>query len=346
MRPWSLIALLSAAAFAASTPEELGAQISVQCANPLFKAHWYTNDAEFSHLQGVPATYTRLVRCKAWNDRPSCCNPSMEAPQQVAFDTWLHQFELQVTLLKFYHRSLQTLSQGDVYKHSGELERALFDRALAAFPPALATARRCVRALMVFVAGMICFSCDPGWEDFVWRSADGAITAVNVSADSCVYVDQRCGPFGRAVKLAAERVMESTLAKTPSAALPDLSMFEDRITDCEWLRASVATQPLRGGAPASRRLEQVDSFDPFAASGEGQAVDMAVVLASTTAPTTTTSTAPAPTTTTLPVAVVRATAAPPAVPLPTAPPGATVPRRVLDPVQDGLRTGFQFPPQV
>uniref|UniRef100_A0A7S1RND6 Uncharacterized protein n=1 Tax=Alexandrium catenella TaxID=2925 RepID=A0A7S1RND6_ALECA len=328
---------LAAAAAAAAGDAEAVPQLSFECANPLFEVHWFTEDLEFSHLQGVPATYTRLARCSAWNGRRSCCNPSMEAPQQVAFDSWLHHFELEVTLMKSYFGALQSLSQGDVYRHSGELERALFDRALAAFPPVLALARRCVRALMVFVAGMVCFGCEPRWEDFVWRDADGAVTAVNISAESCIYVDQRCRPFGQAARRAARRVLESTLAKAPSSALPDLSMFEDRIASCEWLRSAVALQPLRGGAPSwRRRLEQVDSFDPFAASGEGGAAPES--RATTPAPTTTSAT------TTLPRAVVEATAAPPAAPLPTAPPGATAPRLALDPVQDGLRTGFRFPP--
>merc|ERR1712129_529723 len=80
------------------------------------------------------------------------------------------------------------------------IERALFDRALDSFEPTLHAASDCINAIMVFVAGMTCFSCNPNWDQFVWRGITGDVTAVNVGGESCIYVADHCGPFGHAMQ--------------------------------------------------------------------------------------------------------------------------------------------------
>merc|ERR1712129_485710 len=127
------------------------------------------------------------------------------------------------------------------------IERALFDRALDSFEPTLHAASDCINAIMVFVAGMTCFSCNPNWDQFVWRGITGDVTAVNVGGESCIYVADHCGPFGHAMRRTISLIMESTLAKQPPP-LPDLSMLQDRETTCEWLRTTIAMQPLRSVA--------------------------------------------------------------------------------------------------
>lgn len=134
-----------------------------------------------------------------------------------------------------------------MYQQEAAIERALFDRALDSFKPTLHAASVCINAIMVFVAGMTCFSCNPNWDQFVWRGVTGDVTAVNVGGESCIYVADNCGPFGHAMRRTMLLIMESTLAKQPPP-LPDLSMLEDRETTCQWLRTTIAMQPLRSVA--------------------------------------------------------------------------------------------------
>lgn len=86
------------------------------------------------------------------------------------------------------------------------------------------------------------------------RDLDGSITAVNISAASCVRVHASCSDLGRAAVHLVDKVMASSLAKTPVWGLPDLWMFADRETTCAWLRSTLAMQPMRSailGAPPS-----------------------------------------------------------------------------------------------
>jgi len=170
----------------------------------------------------------------------------MEAPQQLAFDSRRAQLVQKVALLSGYLQALMKVRRSDVYQQEDRIEQALFNRALDSFKPTLDSASTCVRAITVFIAGMICFGCNPNWDQFVWRGALGDVTAVNVGGESCIYVADKCGPFGRAMRRTISLVMESTLAKNPQLPLPDWAMLEDREKICEWLRTTIAMQPLRG----------------------------------------------------------------------------------------------------
>lgn len=170
----------------------------------------------------------------------------MEAPQQLAFDSRRAQLVQKVALLSGYLQALMEVRRSDVYQQEDHIEQALFNRALDSFKPTLDYASTCVRAITVFIAGMICFGCNPNWDQFVWRGVLGDVTAVNVGGESCIYVADKCGPFGRAVRRTMSLLMESTLAKNPQLPLPDWAMLEDREKTCKWLRTTIAMQPLRG----------------------------------------------------------------------------------------------------
>lgn len=243
---------------------------SFACADPLFRTHWHTSYQDIGQLSSSPVAHTNLVRCRMWNYHPSCCTPSMEAPQQLAFTSRQAQFARQVFWLKAYSDELSALRRSEVYTLSDAREQVLLDRALEAFEPVFVAARACFRELLAFVAGMVCFSCNPDWDVFVWRARGGAVTAVNVSVEACLSVDRRCGAFGRAAQRLDEHIMASLLAKTPAVPLPDLSMFADRETVCDWLRSSLAPQPLAGAEPggaddtvSTRRLFSL-ALQPFA----------------------------------------------------------------------------------
>ncbi|CAJ1336558.1 unnamed protein product [Effrenium voratum] len=170
---------------------------------------------------------------------------------------------------------------------------------------------------MAFVAGMICFSCQPTWSAYVWRNGVGEVVGVNIKPESCIYVDRGCGPFGRAVRKAYLHIMESKLAKRSHKPLPDFSMYFSRVEMCQWLRNFLAMQPIVFEARSvQRRLAQNSTTSsPFRTAA-------------------------------LPRAIARATALPTAAPRTQAPLEATKAALALDPAEDGLHTDFevQFPP--
>ncbi|CAE8681978.1 unnamed protein product, partial [Polarella glacialis] len=301
-----------------------------QCMDPLFRSHWYSGRTDTAQLEARPVTHERLLHCRMWNGRASCCNGALEVTQQAAFDAYRVHFEGQIAMMRNYLASLEMLRETEVYSHTEVQEKGLFDRAVDSFKPALDLADGCVTAIMTFVAGMICFSCEPQWSYYVWRSGTGDVLAVQVDRKACLFVDRSCGGFGRAVQNMYMRTSESKLAKMPSLPLPASSMLDDREQMCEWLRSHVAMQPLRPSFPSqaavrsSRALAQGDTKNDLV-SGQEESQDDDGKDAYP-----------------IPEAVVRATAMPPTVAPPAAPSRATEPSLVLDPVKDGLASGFEL----
>lgn len=304
---------------------------SFECENPLFRGHWFSDREDAVHLSAKPVAYDNLVRCRMWNRHASCCTPSMEVAQQLAFDCRREEFENKVAMLRDYLAQLNDIRSSEVYVRASDLEKALLDRAQFAFGPVLRHAAGCTRALLTFAAGMICFGCDPEWHEYVWRDASGRVTGVKIDGESCIYVDQHCGAFGRAAIVLVASVMESSLAKVPTTALPDLSMLRDRETACAWLRGSLAMRPLLSFPPsalvaragAARRLN-ASAEDAAPAHEAPTWVEDALD------------------------ARASSTQAPPpdeASRVPRAPPYATEPRAALDPVKSGEQSGFGFPTQ-
>lgn len=257
----------------------------------------------------------------------------MEGPQQFAFNSRRAELAAKFNLLNSYVSALAGIRDSAVYRHSDAVERFAFDRALDAFQPALRTAARCTQAILTFVAGMICWGCNPRWDDFVWRAATGQVLRVHIAGESCVYVSQHCGPFGRAMLVLNTKLMESRLAKQPVTPLPDWSMMADREQLCEWLRSTIAMQPLPSfirHAPQDlsvRRLAiAVGSDSSGNITGNNSSSKALSAFMSTQPPASILPGAPVPT-----VQI-----------LPTAPPYATNPTFALEPVQDGRRSGFDL----
>eukprot|EP00928_Gymnodinium_smaydae_P031427 TRINITY_DN23063_c0_g2_i2.p1 TRINITY_DN23063_c0_g2~~TRINITY_DN23063_c0_g2_i2.p1 ORF type:complete len:384 (+),score=38.43 TRINITY_DN23063_c0_g2_i2:70-1152(+) len=308
----ALVTILAAfapqgAALGSTSASPMPAYPSYDCGNPLFRAHWYSVEHDAGQLARVPQARTDLVRCSMWNRIPSCCTPSMEEPQELAFDVRKDELKHNVGLLKAYLAELTDLRASDVYRHSESSERALLDRAVLSFSKTLRLAGTCARAVLTAVAGLSCFGCNPHWSNIVDRDSEGEVTAVNISGEACVRVDAACGRFGRAAQHAAATVLASTLAKRPQTALPDLSMFADRESVCSWMRSSLAMRPLPSTRPAS-----TESGWPTLGS---------VTAAPGTA---------------------RRLAAPVSSGWPVGPPYATRAVQALDPVRDGEQSGFDL----
>lgn len=257
--PWSLISTLGMLCFnlgrvcliSTCVPfsARVFAAVSFECTNPLFQSHWYSTGSDIAHLSDTPVAYMDLVRCRMWNGHRSCCNPSMEAPQQLALNHRQKLFNTWKARLERYLSALTQLQQSEVFQHAEATEQALLNKAIDAFQAPLGHISQCIQSLMVFSAGMICFGCNPQWNKFVWRDTAGSVTAVNVAGESCVFVGRQCGKFGLAMQQLMASIMNSVLAKVPETPLPDLAMLGDRESICDWLRSSLAMQPMQDTVP-------------------------------------------------------------------------------------------------
>ncbi|CAE7401703.1 Spon1 [Symbiodinium sp. CCMP2592] len=305
-------------------------EASFQCMNPLFRIQWHTGATDLAQLLPRPSVHHDLLRCPLWNQKPSCCSTSLEPFQLRIFDAHRDRMEKQVQVLEEYLSLMVKLRGSEVFEDAVLLEQDFLDRAVDAMRTALSHAKPCILHFLAFVAGMVCFSCQPDWVDYVWRNPLGQVTGVNVDPNACIYVDRGCGAFGHTVQVAYLHVMETRLAKYPAASLPDFSMFFSREALCEWLRGTVAVHPLAfqpsevltrrlsREVPANRRMPQRHLDAPLGTSSS----------------------------TPLPEAVVQATAIPTSLPLPQAPTGPSSPALAFDPAKDGLASDFrmQFAP--
>eukprot|EP00438_Fugacium_kawagutii_P002021 Skav214233 [mRNA] locus=scaffold1133:89151:90074:+ [translate_table: standard] len=302
---------------------------SFQCMNPLFRSQWYTGDLDVAQLEPEPRLHDSLQKCSFWNGNATCCTPNLEALQQRALDTHKEKFQLKVGLLKQYSLELIQLSKDDAFELADTLDKKLLLRAIESIGSALKLAEPCMKRLVTYVAGMICFACQPDWSAYVWRNGLGEVLGVNVSPKACISVDWDCGSFGRTVQGAYLHIMESSLAKRlHTAVLPDFSMFFSRVELCSWLRTLVAMHPIPSRSAIARRLEA--SITPNDMLNETNVSEQSYPTSSLLVPTTTVR---------MPDSIPSA-ALPTVMPKPQAPPDATTPALSLDPSKDGLKTGF------
>lgn len=306
---------------------------SFQCMNPLFRSQWHTGELDVAQLEAEPRLHQSLQKCKFWNGNATCCTPNLEALQQRAFTAHKAKFQTEVELLNEYRLALIELSKDDAFTLADTLEKKLLLRATDSIQFALKLADNCLKRLMTYVAGMICFACQPEWSAYVWRNGLGEVLGVNISPDACIYVDWGCGGFGRAVQEAYLHIMESGLAKRLHIALPDFSMLFSRVAICRWLRSVVAMHPIQSHEAINvRRLEEQST----SRSNNNSAVS------SNMTNNTNKTTSPWKSTTMAFLPIDSATALPTVMPRPQAPPDATSPALALDPCEDGLGAEFTF----
>ena len=311
-----------------------GDEASFECMNPLFRSQWHTGELDIAQLEAQPNVHHSLQKCKFWNGNRTCCTPNLEALQQRAFLLHKEKFNFELGMMEEYLSGLIQLSKDEgTFDFSDSSDQMLLLRAVNSLQVAVKLAEPCMKRLMTYVAGMICFACQPQWSAYVWRNGLGEVVGVNIHPNACIYVDWSCGAFGRAVQNAYFHVMESTLAKRLHLPLPDFTMFFSRVEICRWLRSVVAMHPILSRSVVGvRRLEPQDT-EMHNASSMNENNDSV----STTARSTSTATA---FTTAMPNQIESATALPTVMPIPQAPPDATAPALALDPSLDGLKSDF------
>ncbi|CAK9059039.1 Hemicentin-1 (Fibulin-6) (FIBL-6) [Durusdinium trenchii] len=231
------------------------------CHNPLFLVHWPGRACERmcpSKLNDEPAAATNLTLCKHWNGLSSCCNTGLEGAQLWAHQQWKNRLGWFVTSLRDYAAGMAMRRLTRVYDYADTEMRQLFDRAADAVAVSTEKFAPCLLALLQYVAGMICFMCDPQWDTYLYASDDHAAvqghnkhyaegvdyTSIVIGVSACTSLWAGCEAFSKYAMIAWERVLQCPLAKQIEQPLPDLEPFQSKSALCEWARSSVALHPM------------------------------------------------------------------------------------------------------
>jgi len=215
------------------------------CFNPLFKTHW-AGKSDIRHLGAEPKLQQGLQLCQSYNAQKGCCLNSFEHVLSKAFQHWVTHWKRKSQNLKSFQIQMAKVKVSQVYVKADKLQRALFDRAVSSFSLVLKWHGTCFDTLLEYLAGMLCFACDPLWGKKVFLGQSGrSVDHLHVDDSSNEALWQGCRRLGAAASDMQTRVADSKLAKTIWLPLEDLSMLSSKIAVSQYM-ARLGLYALRG----------------------------------------------------------------------------------------------------
>lgn len=249
----SLLAFWVVVVAIADASPVLGAQESRSCQNPLFDVHW-AGKSDIRHLEANP-TENDLALCPAWSGRPSCCSRSFEASLDKVFQRWVTHFQRRSQHIRDFMLDMSRVKVSQVYTKAGKEQQQLFSKALESFAPVMHSHFNCFDTLLEYMAGMLCFSCDPKWSSKVLMDADDLrVQHIWISDRSNEALWESCRALGIAAAELHTRIADSALVKTIGTRFEDLSMFLSKISVSEYM-AVLGLVTMRGQNEHELRLE-------------------------------------------------------------------------------------------
>lgn len=232
----------------------VGIPSSQQCRNPLFEIHWFISAGMNPPLLGdTPASRTNLRLCPVYNGQPSCCVESFESEQMLHFNYWKEIFGAKIEGIREDLVGIERVKDTDAFNAASDAARAQFYRALDAHERMLDPANHasCFTALMTYVAGMICFSCDPSWLSMVQLDT-GKIVRILLTGNTCHVVWEACASFGAMAAQLSQLMLDSRLVAMQGSPVEDVEMFLGQQALCDWMHNSVAMKPFTTPPEAQR----------------------------------------------------------------------------------------------
>jgi len=215
------------------------------CQNPLFQTHW-AGKSDIRHLNAYPQVQLNLQLCPAFNGRRACCSLEFEEVMGRVFDRWVTHWRRKAQRIRGFQMEMTKVKVSTAYVRMPKEERKLFDKALWSFRPVLELYGTCFDALLEYMAGMICFACDPHWLPKVSLDGRGMHVAhLHVHDSSNLALWESCMGIGLAGAEMRTRVADSKLAKTIWAPFEDLGSFSTKISVSEYM-THFGLFPLRG----------------------------------------------------------------------------------------------------
>eukprot|EP00434_Breviolum_minutum_P020970 symbB.v1.2.018500.t1/scaffold1403.1/size153157/6 len=213
------------------------------CFNPLFQPHW-AGKSDIRHLASEPTVEGSLRLCPFWAWKPACCTTSFEEEQQKAFELWKEHWKEKEQRLEAFHSEMDDFRLSPSYQDSSLFQRELFDTAILRVKRIIATYGLCFDTLLEYVAGMLCFPCQPHWHHQVLLS-DDHVLRLKISEYSNDVLWDNCRPLAEAAKEFDHRVQDSLLAKKLKHVFVDFRMFYDRIRVSEYME-QIGREIMRG----------------------------------------------------------------------------------------------------
>lgn len=261
--------LLATAAAAASAASSTALDVaSRSCQNPLFEVHW-AGKSDIRHLEASPIVHSDLLLCPVYNSRPSCCSRSFEAALDKVFQRWVEHFKRRSKNIKDFMLDMTRVKVSQLYSKADQAQQQLFSKALASFAPVMDTHFTCFDTLLEYVAGMLCFSCDPEWNTKVLMDTDGLLiqhVLVNERSNEALWAS--CRALGAAAAEMHTRIADSALVKTIGTQFEDLTMFVSKIGVSEYM-ATLGLLVMRGPNEHALVLQQGGAPSPPAAPKGG-----------------------------------------------------------------------------
>lgn len=221
------------------------------CFNPLFRSHW-AGKSDIRHLASRPQTQLGLQLCPTFNGQPACCLNSFEDVLSKEFQRWVTHWKRKSGYIKDFQTQLAKVQLSQAYAKADKLERVLYDKAVASYAPVLKWHGTCFDTLLEYMAGMLCFSCDPNWGNKVFLGSGARVVEhLHIDDYSNEQLWQSCRMLGAANTEMQTRVADSLLVKGIWSRFEDLSMFRSRISVSQYM-ANLGLYAMRG--PSENQL--------------------------------------------------------------------------------------------
>jgi len=205
------------------------------CQNPLFATHW-AGKSDIIHLVAQPTPQYDLQLCPKYNGRPACCDTAFETEQQDAFQHWVSRFRQTSSRLRAFQMEMESLKVSREYAELSFEEKALFDKAFSCFAAVHDSLGTCFDTLLEYLAGVLCFACDPFWFKKVYLDAEQLnVIHLHVDENSNDALWQSCQEFGGATEELTARISDSVLAKAVHVPFEDLRVFFSRVGVAEFM---------------------------------------------------------------------------------------------------------------
>ncbi|CAE8603640.1 unnamed protein product, partial [Polarella glacialis] len=175
------------------------------------------------------------------------------------FERWKVNFGAIRVQMRAYVARMLMRQLTPAYDLSPPEMQNLLGRAIDSLQRATTKYPRCMLALLRHAAGMICFMCDPEWNQFLYDAKPGYSSieeetgvlfrpsrqykSISLSEETCTAMWDGCQAFAKAARIAMEDLLQCPLAKQIASPLPDVTAFFTKSSLCEWARESIALQP-------------------------------------------------------------------------------------------------------
>eukprot|EP00448_Togula_jolla_P017683 CAMPEP_0170580888 /NCGR_PEP_ID=MMETSP0224-20130122/6746_1 /TAXON_ID=285029 /ORGANISM="Togula jolla, Strain CCCM 725" /LENGTH=301 /DNA_ID=CAMNT_0010903987 /DNA_START=39 /DNA_END=944 /DNA_ORIENTATION=- len=229
--------------------------ISGSCDNPIFETHW-AGKSDIRHLNGQPTAQFGLRRCPRYNDHFACCPAAFEKELDISFKHWVEHWQRKVNELHAFEVEVKGVMASQAFVSAHWAERALLSKVLESMQPVVESYGTCFNTLLEYMAGMLCFCCDPNWSEKVFMDSAGHINHLQIHESSNEAIWQACRSLGDAAAELQLRAADSTLAKMIRVDFVDLAAFSTRISVSEHM-ASKGLIVMRG--PNEKLLKEPDS---------------------------------------------------------------------------------------